>query len=217
MTRARLLSSLAAGALAAASVVVGPGAHADGSKWAPPGSDPLAVELFKINRDKKTNFKDAGGKTWGRAQEFVDASVKEVRTAVLDYGNYSQFIPRFQKTKLLKREANGSADVYLQMPILKGAATLWAMEKFDPPVAEGKGEKIVGHYVKGNVEELEAIWHYRPIDDKHSIVTLELHVIPKLAVPEKLLTSQIEDACGEGVIGVREKAESLGRLVASKK
>lgn len=204
------LAFVAAVALAPIGASAGPG-------YTPPASDPVAVELFKLARDKKTHFVEPSTKqTWGRAQIYVDAPMKDVRAAILDYGNWSQFITRFQKSKLLKKESSGAAEVYLQMPILKGAATLWAVEKFDAPVPEGKGEKIVGKYQKGNVEDLQAVWHYRPIDDGHTVVTLEIYVQPKLAVPDGLMISQREDAAGEGVIGVKDRAQQTSKLVAKK-
>jgi hypothetical protein len=202
----------------AACLVVGLGAfaHAGPTGYTPPASDAQAVELFKLNRDKKTHFTQ-DKQVWGRAQIFVDAPMSHVRTAIMDYGNWSQFITRFQKSKLLKKEGNGTAEVYLQMPILKGAATLWAVEKFEPPVPDGKGEKIVGKFQKGNVEDLQAVWRYRPVDDKHTVVQLDIYVLPKLAVPDGLMVSQREDAAGEGVLGVKDKAQQLASLVAVKK
>lgn len=214
---ARVPAFVLAASLAVASAV-SIGAQADGT-YTPPASDPQAVHLAKLARDEKSTFTAKDGKTWGRAHHFVNAPMKDVKAAVLDYGNYQAFIPKFQKSKLLKKEPSGAAEVYLQIPILKGAATIWALEKFDAPVPEGKGEKVVGHYQKGNVEELEAVWHYRPVDDSHTIVTLELHVIGKgaiAAVSAKLMNTQIEDACGEGVIGVKDRAQSAAKMVANK-
>ncbi len=210
----RLLPTLALAAFLGALTL---GASA-GPGYVPPAGDAQAVELFKLNRDKKTHYVDPSTKqVWGRAQIFVDAPMKDVRTAIMDYGNWSQFITRFQKSKLLKKEGTGAAEVYLQMPILKGAATLWAVEKFDAPIADGKGEKIVGHFQKGNVEDLQAIWRYRPVDDKHTVVQLDLFVLPKLAVPDGLMVSQREDAAGEGCLGVKDKAQQMASLVAVKK
>lgn len=213
----RLHAPLAAMAFVAAVALAPVGASA-GPGWTPPASDPAAVELYKLARDKKTHFTDPATKqTWGRAQIFVDAPMKDVRAAILDYGSWSQFIKRFQKSKLLKKEGSGAAEVYLQMPILKGAATLWAVEKFEAPVPDGKGEKIVGKYIKGNVEDLQAVWRYRPVDDSHTVVTLDIYVQPKLAVPDKLMISQREDAAGEGCLGVKDRAQQTWKLVAVKK
>jgi len=214
-TRRSFVTFAAVATLAGASafthdVSAGPG-------YTPPASDTQAVELYKLNRDKKSHYTDGATKqVWGRAQIFVDAPMKDVRAAIMDYGNWSGYIKRFQKSKLLKKEGQ-TAEVYLQMPILKGAATLWAVEKFDAPIADGKGEKIVGKLVKGNVEDLQAIWRYRPVDDKHTVVQLDIYVVPKLAVPDSLMISQREDAAGEGCLGVKDRAYELANLVAMKK
>ncbi|GAC1577262.1 MAG: hypothetical protein NVS3B20_08670 [Polyangiales bacterium] len=172
-----------------------------------PSSDSQAVELQKLARDKKTNFERDKAR-WGRAEAFISAPMAKTREAVLDYGNYSSFIPRFEKSKLLKRDGL-AAEVFLQLPILKGSARLWALERFAAPVPNGKGETIKGSFIKGNVDDMQAVWHYRPVDDKHSIVTCEIYAVPKLVVPEKLMIGQLEDACGEAVLGVRDRAESL--------
>jgi ribosome-associated toxin RatA of RatAB toxin-antitoxin module len=212
----RTLRTLAAATFVAALSLGAAPSGAGPTGYTPPAGDAQATELFKLNRDKKSHY-EKDKQVWGRAQIFVDAPLKDVRTAIMDYGNWSQFIPRFQKSKLLKKEGNGSAEVYLQMPILKGAATLWAVEKFEPPVADGKGEKIVGKLQKGNVEDLQAVWNYRAVDDKHTVVQLDIYVVPKLAVPDSLMVSQREDAAGEGVLGVKDRAMQISSLVAVKK
>jgi ribosome-associated toxin RatA of RatAB toxin-antitoxin module len=208
---------LSAAALACA-VAFAPAGASAGPGYAPPANDAQAVELHKMGRDKKTNFLHPGTKTrWGRAEMFIDAPWRDVRKAVLDYGNYSSFIRVFQKSKLLKREKDGAAEAYLQMQVLKGAATLWAVERFDPPVPDGKGEKIVGHMVKGNVDDLQAVWRYRPVDDNHTVLVLELYAAPRLMVPSALMLSQLEDACGEGVLSVRDLLFHQAKMVATTK
>lgn len=207
----RRFALLSVAALAGALVVP---ALAAADSYAPPASDAKAVELFKLAKDKKSNFEKKGSKfRVGRAEIFVSAPMKDVKAAVLDYAAYSSIIPKFQKSKVLKREGE-SAEVYLQIPILKGAATLWAQESFAKPVAEGKGEKIVGSYLKGNVDSLEATWHYRPVDATHTVVTLDIFIAPKIVAPESLVTKEVEDACGDGVRAIRDKAEAASKKIA---
>lgn len=185
--------------------------------YAPPTSDALAVELFKLAHEKRSHFVEPTTKlTWGRAQVFVDAPMKHVRSAITDYGNWASFIPRFKKSKVLTSNAQGT-EVFLQIPVLKGAVTLWGVVRFAPPVAEGKGEKIVGKFVQGNVEDLQASWHYRPIDETHSVVTLDLYVQPKMIVPESVMVGQREWAAAEAVLGIRDRAQEIARKLAAKK
>ena len=179
--------------------------------YSAPASDAQAVELQKLDRDKKSHFdKKTGDKTvvWGRAEAFVNAPVGKTKEAVMDYGNYASFISRFQKSKLLKKDGQ-TAEVFLQLPILKGSATIWTLSKFGAPTTFGKGEMISATMLKGNVDDFQAVWKYRAVDDKHSVVTCELFVSPKLAVPDKVMIGQLEDACGEAVLGVRVQAAKL--------
>jgi len=180
-------------------------ADAPSSSYAPPAADTQAVELMKWGHDKKSNF-EKNKVRWGKAEIFINAPVAKARAAVLDYGNYSTFISRFQKSKLLKKDGL-AADVYLQVPILKGASTIWTLQHFNPPVADGKWETINATMIKGNVDDMQAVWRYRAVDDKHSVVSLELYAATKLNVSEKLMMKEIEDACGEGVLGVKDRAE----------
>ncbi len=206
---ARWLTRPLASVLLASSVVLGSAVAVAGDSYQPPSGDAQAVQLHKWNKDLKSSFEDPSTKVkWGRAQIFVKAPVKDVRAAIMDYGNWSSYIPRFQKTKVLKKEAGGAAEVYMQVPIMKGAATIWAVERFNAPVPEGKGEKIVGTLVKGNVDALQAVWHYRAVDENHSVVTLELYAAPKVSAPAGAILTEMMDACGEGVLGVRARAES---------
>jgi ribosome-associated toxin RatA of RatAB toxin-antitoxin module len=185
--------------------------------YAPPAGDAKAVELFKAPAEKKRSSPEKGSAfRLASAEIFVSAPVSQVKAAMMDYAAYPSFIPKFQKIKLLKRDGD-SSEIYLQIPVLHGAATIWAVEHFDAPVADGKGEKIVGHFMKGNVEDFRATWRYRAVDDKHSIIALDLFIAPKLAMPESLVTSETEDACGDGVRAVKDRAEAAVKRLASAK
>jgi ribosome-associated toxin RatA of RatAB toxin-antitoxin module len=134
----------------------------------------------------------------------------------MDYANYSQIMPKFEKSKVLKKSGD-TAEVYLLAPILHGAATIWAVESFAAPTADGKGEKIVGTMLKGNVDDLRATWRFRAVDDKHTVLSLDIYIAPKIAAPEALVTKEAEDACGDGVRAVKVRAEETAKKLASAK
>ena len=102
-----------------------------------------------------------------------------------------------------------AAKTYLQVPILHGAATFWAVENFAAPVVEGKGEKVVGAMEKGNVDDLKATWRFRAVDDKHSIVSLDLYLAPKLPVSDALVSEEERDAAADAVRGIKTHAETM--------
>src|SRR4051812_3233516 len=90
----------------------------------------------------------------GGAMTMANAGIATVRQTVTDYGHYADFMPRFQKSKIVGK--NGpDTDVYLQVAILHGAANVWAVTRFAPPTPEGAGERIKGRlHGQGNVDEL---------------------------------------------------------------
>ena len=201
----------------AAGLTLAPVASAD--TYAPPATDAQAAKLSKLGKEAKSNYamKDSKFKV-ARAEIFINAPMNQVKTSVLDYANYSTFIPKFQKSKVIKGKSGEAQEVFLQIPILHGAATIWAVENFALPAADGKtGEKIVGNMVKGNVDDLRATWRYRAVDDKHTVLSLDIYIAPKIAAPESVVTAEVEDACGDGVRAVKERSEAAAKKVASAK
>ena len=201
------------------SVVLGflglaPIAAAQAAPYAPPPVDTAATELFKLGSEKRTAFKQAGLKyETGRAEIFINAPVSAVRAAVTDYNNYAKIVPKFQKAKVLKR--NGAwADVYLMIPIMKGAANVWTVQRFAPPAPQGKFETVAGTSIQGNVDALNTRWSYRAVDAQHSILVAEIYVEPKLPVPAATITKEAQKAAAEAVVSVRAHAESVSKKVA---
>src|SRR5262245_37810851 len=79
----------------------------------------------------------------GGGMTVVNAPIASVRQTVTDFGHYADFMPRFQKSKIVGKSGQ-STDVYLQVAILHGAASVWAVTRFGPPAPEGAGERIEG-------------------------------------------------------------------------
>jgi ribosome-associated toxin RatA of RatAB toxin-antitoxin module len=154
----------------------------------------------------------------GGGMTVVNAGIASVRQTVTDYGHYSEFMPRFQKSKILGKDA-GSTLVYLQVAILHGAMSVWAQTRFAPPVPEGAGERIEGKLDgKGNVDDLRAIWHLTPVDADHTIVKLELLIVPPTAlslVPGSIVTDELEFASDQAVSATRDRTEARNRPIAT--
>jgi ribosome-associated toxin RatA of RatAB toxin-antitoxin module len=145
----------------------------------------------------------------GAARIDVAAASQQVSEIVLDFGNYTKLTDRFDKSRVVGH-AGANTDVYLQVPILKGAAKIWAVVRFEP-VRTSNGQQILsGHLIKGNVDRLDATWKIRSMGDKQSHVELELLIVPKLPVPGSLVTGEVAFAADKAVTGVRDRAE-LGR------
>ena len=142
----------------------------------------------------------------GAARIDVGADVQLVASIIQDFGNYGKLSDKFEKARIVGR-SGADTDVYLQVPILKGAAKIWAVVRF-APVRTANGEQVLaGHMVKGNVQRLDAKWTVRAVGAQQSHVELELLIVPKLPVPGSLVTSETAYAADKAVTGVRDRAE----------
>lgn len=142
----------------------------------------------------------------GCARVHVAAPTNVVKKVVTDFKNYSKFIKKFDKAKVVGRDGD-KTDVYLQVPILKGAAKIWAVVRFEPMKKVDGNDVLVGHMIKGNVDRLDAKWILKKIDDDNTQLHLELFIKPKLPVPGSVVTGEVAYASDEAVMGSRDRAE----------
>ncbi|HEY1535296.1 MAG TPA: SRPBCC family protein [Polyangiaceae bacterium] len=194
MGRASALTLLACTLFSSVSVAAAPAAGPELQKW-------RKVDRF----DVKTPYSDTNA---GAARGNVDAPEDVVRAVVLDYKNYASFISRFEKSRIVGRSGD-KTDVYLQVPILKGAAKVWAIVRFEPVKQVDGGEVVEGHMVngKGNVKRLDATWRLKKLDDTTTQVVLELLIVPDMPVPDSLVVPEVRFAAAKAVEGSRDEAE----------
>jgi len=148
----------------------------------------------------------------GGARTVVPASPELVKSVVVDYANYAGYIKPFEKSRVVGKSGS-KTDVYLEVPILKGAAKIWAVVRFDPPKKVGETEIITGRMIKGNVKQLHANWKLRRTVDNRTELQLEFLIVPNLPVPDSLLSSEARYAAFKAVSGL--KGEALKRATDS--
>ena len=156
----------------------------------------------------------------GGARTVVSASPSLVKSVVLDFEHYAHYFdpdkgrnPQRKWASRVVGKSGDKTDVYLEVPILKGAAKIWAIVRFDPPKKVGDTEVVSGRLIKGNVDELSAKWTMRPTDDNSTSLQLEFLVVPKLPVPDSLLSNEARSAAFKAVSGM--KGEALKRANGS--
>lgn len=162
-------------------------------------------EAIRYSKRAKSSI-DVGG-----ASILVDAPIDKVRRMVQSYGRYKKYVPMFDQSRLIQKQ-KGKSDVYLQIPVMHGAATIWMVARFAPVKKAGAEEHIVGRFVKGNVDQFVARWRLRPIDEKRTLVKLELLVDPGLPLPDAYVTKSLAYAADKGVTAVRDYAEGRKKL-----
>jgi hypothetical protein len=138
----------------------------------------------------------------------VRASAHAVERALTDYERYATILPNFGRSRVLRRTAD-SSDVYLQVPILRGAANLWGVVRFVGPAVGPDGARIEGRYLRqGNVSAFHCLWRYRPVDDANTTLHLALLVLPQVPLPESVIESELTGACRDAVQGVKAYVEA---------
>jgi len=142
----------------------------------------------------------------GAARVLVHAPTDTARSVVTDYGHYSSIITHFKNARIIGR-SGAQTDVYLEVPILNGAGKIWAVVRFAPPETQGNQEIVRGRLVKGNVKRLDAAWRIEKVDDKKSILSLELLMVPDLPAPKSLISGELRKAAGKAVNAARNEAE----------
>jgi ribosome-associated toxin RatA of RatAB toxin-antitoxin module len=173
------------------------------------------ARLMKSHGTERYNVAVAGASIRaGGGMTAVNAPIATVRKVVLDFGHYAEFMPRFKKSRIVGRDGLDT-NVYLQVEILHGAATIWAVTRFTPPASEGSGERVEGKMDRqGNVDDLRSVWHLFPVDETHTILKLELLIVPKIPVPGSVVTGELEYAADKAVSSARDRAEAAFRAAA---
>jgi len=155
----------------------------------------------------------------GGARTVVYASPELVKSVVLDFEHYAFYFdpdkgknPQRKWASHVVGKSGDKTDLYLEVPILKGAAKIWAIIRFDAPQKVGDTEVVNGRMLKGNVNMLSAKWKMRRTDDGTEL-QLEFLVVPKVPIPDSLLSNEARGAAFKAVTGM--KGEALKRAGGS--
>lgn len=153
-------------------------------------------------------FSDIKG---GAAHTDIRAPIDLVRRVLTDYGRWGEHIKRFDKAHVIGRHGD-STDVYLQVPVMKGAAKVWGVVRFDPPKTSANGEEvIVGHLLKGNIKRLDARFRLAKIDDQRTGLDIELLIVPDffIPLPNSMVTDELAYAAEKAAQGIGDSSERL--------
>lgn len=153
----------------------------------------------------------------GGARTVVAAPQDTVKSVVMDFGHYAHYFdpdkgknPDRKWVSKIVGKSGDKTDLYLEVPILKGAAKIWAIIRFEPPKKVGDSVEVVGKMIqgKGNVNQLSAKWRLKPAGDNRTELQLEFLVVPKLPVPDSLLSTEARGSAAKAVKGIRIESQS---------
>lgn len=202
LTTVRPLANAIAAALIAAAISL---------SSAPAGADTTdqIVSRLKSNGNSTERYSvDVAGQAikMGGARTIVHAPISDVRSVVQDYGNYASFMRRFDRSRIVGQNKRFT-QVYLSVPILHGAAKVWTVAQFGPPIQRSGTEIIRGRMVEGNVHDFRATWYLTPLDAETTLLQSELLIIPKIPAPASYISHELAYAADVAVSSTRARAE----------
>jgi ribosome-associated toxin RatA of RatAB toxin-antitoxin module len=142
----------------------------------------------------------------GAARTLAHSPSDLMRSVVTDYARYSSIITQFKNARVVGR-SGGRTDVYLEVPILSGLSTVWAVVRFEAPETKGNQQIIRGRLVRGNVKRLDATWRIEKVEEQRSVLTLELLMVPSFPAPASMVSAELRKAAGKAVNAARIEAE----------
>jgi hypothetical protein len=138
----------------------------------------------------------------------IAASVDAATRVATDYASYSKMIKQFEQSRIVGKTGD-QTDVYMRVPILKGAGKIWAVMRFDAPRKVSTDEYVVtGKMVRGNVKRFEATYRIRRIDDSNTQLNLEMLIVPRLPFPNSTVAAEVSKACRSAVRQLRNATEA---------
>lgn len=145
----------------------------------------------------------------GRSTILVHAPVTKVRSVVLDFDTYAQFMPHYTASRVLAKRPDGSREVYMQVAALRGLVKMGARVVFPTAAREEAGfETYESQFLDGNVDEFKAIWRMKPVDAMRSLVSLEVFLLPRLPLPKSVMNDENTTGAVKGVTAMKARIES---------
>lgn len=146
---------------------------------------------------------------WGKAVGVVDEPFDEVLAVVQDYANYSKFLPRFRKSKVLAQRGN-KAMVYLEVGVMKDTVTLWGQMRMAETPAEGDTRVIEANLVEGNMGQFKARWELTPVNDGQGArVDFRVLVDPDMPLPASVFTWENVKAARKTVRALKQRVRDV--------
>lgn len=126
---------------------------------------------------------------YGQATAVIDAPIDDVLAVVLDYGNYTDFMPHFTQSRVLSARGT-SAIVYLQASAFHDTITLWANMRLRKRANEGQTQVVEGTMTDGNLDTFIARFEVTPLEDGKTLMVFRLLIAPDLPFPSGIMTDE---------------------------
>jgi hypothetical protein len=174
--------------------------------------DADAARIAAARHSLKWNWTPPGHlERYGHAETLIHAPMDAVRRHVLDFAHYRDFLPaRFKVSRVVGHQPDHSTDVYIQISVMNGVLALWNVSRFAPPRETSPGVLVVaGRMIpgRGNVEDMDASWTIRAIDDQWTVLKFDLLLKPGLPAPQWVIDEELRDSAMFAVDSIHDRAQ----------
>lgn len=126
---------------------------------------------------------------------------------MLGFDSYSEFMPHYRVSKVLGRTAT-LVQVYMQVAALGGLVRMGAQVSFPKVPNQLDGwEEYPSTFGGGNVVDFSAVWRLREVDATHTLLSLEVFLLPRLPLPAGTLNGENTSGARDGVEAMRRRIE----------
>lgn len=201
--------------LALALVALPAFARADGP--ADPAKDPQVARLLEAKKTLNWNHTLGANKDrYGHAEALVDAPADKVAKTATQFGQYRHLHRKFATARVIAKEGN-QTDVYMRYPVQIGPLTieLYEVMRFSPVRKSGNLQVIEARGVKGDMKRGHTVITVKPIDAKHSLLSVDVLLVPTLPAPQSYVDEELRDGAQDFVRGLRDKAQATPGPVVS--
>lgn len=205
MRTTKLFAAFAALALVVLPVV----AQADAEAPKAPCTDPQVARLLDAKQTLKWNYSPAGrSERYGHAEALVDAPAEKVAKNAVDFAHYKELHRKFASARVIGKEGD-TTDVYMRYPVYIGALKVEFHEvmRFGQPRLNNGMHVLEGNALRGDMKQGHTIISVKPVDDKHSLLQVDILLVPKIPAPQSLLDEELRDGAQDFVNGLKDRSQ----------
>lgn len=171
--------------------------------------DPQVTRLLQAKRTLNWNqtLGNANDR-YGHAEALVDAPAEVVAKKAVSFGEYRTFHRKFATARVVAKEGD-KTDVYMRYPVTIGKLTIELQEtmRFSPIRSVGSSFVLEGHGLTGDMKRGHTVITIKPIDAKHSLLQVDVLLVPKLPAPQSFVDEELRDGALDFVNGLKDKAQ----------
>jgi carbon monoxide dehydrogenase subunit G len=186
-------------------------AHADAesARADDPSKDPQVVRLLEAKKTLKWNFSPAGTQNrYGHAEALVAAPAAKVAKTATEFGHYRELHRKFATARVVGKEGENT-DVYMRYPVYIGPMKVefYEVMRFGGVHANGATHVLEGRGIKGDMKQGHTIITVRPVDATHSLLSVDVLLVPKIPAPQSLIDEELRDGAQDFVNGLKDRAQ----------